>query len=318
MSSTSSASPVSSSAPSQDIHGPATSSNLYLVTFLATLFLLLFVSCAIVLRSYILRRRYQRRLDEAMATGLHLAPRAPGSKRKRFGAKPKLYDTWLADGGGTWDHIKPLAAQPVFVKRKYKDAPPKLSTITAEAQAEQEFDELIANGIGSPSDNAPRSTTALLNQSTVRLRNFLRHPRRSNPATNPDLVGAETEGLTDNELPNNGKSATQMPPAPTGGYKVRVEMLQVAVLIAMPSQSRTNCKNAILDRAGKQIEEEDDDDEGESELPELLLGTTRLHYRQPKSALYANSALTPTALRQDLRTLTALQKEIEPVRPSSP
>ena len=53
-----------------------------------------------------MRRRYQRRLDDAMAGGLLLAPRAPGSKRKRFGTKPKLFDAWLADGGVTWDHIK--------------------------------------------------------------------------------------------------------------------------------------------------------------------------------------------------------------------
>lgn len=122
-----SSSAVSQAPPSQSPDSqrpPSTSSTLYLyvslsfvflylltlssVTFLATLFLLLFVSCAIVLRSYILRRRYQRRLDEAMAAGMLLAPRTQGSKRKRFGAKPRLYDTWLAptDGGGvTWSQL---------------------------------------------------------------------------------------------------------------------------------------------------------------------------------------------------------------------
>lgn len=75
------------------------------VTFLATLFLLLFVSCAIVLRSYILRRRFQRHLDEAMAAGILLAPRSQGSRRRRFGSKPKLFDAWFSEGGDSWEEI---------------------------------------------------------------------------------------------------------------------------------------------------------------------------------------------------------------------
>lgn len=102
-------------------------------------------------------------------------------------------------------------------------------------------------------------------------------------------------------------------------------MLQVAVLIAMPSQSRVIRKNAIFDNADKNaIEEEDDDDEEESKLPELVLGTTRVNYRQPKSGkettLAANSPLTPTALAaspHDLPTLTVLPEEEEPLSPDS-
>lgn len=66
------------------------------MTFLATLFLLLLVSCAIVLRSYILRRRYQRQIENALALGIVLTPRAPGSKRKRFGVRPHMYESWIA------------------------------------------------------------------------------------------------------------------------------------------------------------------------------------------------------------------------------
>ena len=40
-----------------------------------------------------------------MAAGMVLTPRAQGSKRKRFGAKPKIVDTWLAPGGEKWDSI---------------------------------------------------------------------------------------------------------------------------------------------------------------------------------------------------------------------
>ena len=63
------------------------------------------MSCGIVLRSYILRRRYQRRLEEALGTGLLLAPRAQGSKRKRFGTKPKMINTWLTEGGEKWNQM---------------------------------------------------------------------------------------------------------------------------------------------------------------------------------------------------------------------
>ena len=56
-----------------------------------------------VLRSYIIRRRQQRRQD--MNPGLLLAPRAQGSKLKRFGAIPKMLNTWLAEGGDKWNQM---------------------------------------------------------------------------------------------------------------------------------------------------------------------------------------------------------------------
>jgi len=76
------------------------------VTFLATLFLLLFLSCAIILRSFILRRRYQRRLEEAMAAGLVLTPRTPGSRQTRFGVKPKIFDSWFINGDEKWAEVQ--------------------------------------------------------------------------------------------------------------------------------------------------------------------------------------------------------------------
>jgi hypothetical protein len=70
---------------------------LHRVTFLATLFILLLISGAIIMRSYFLRRRYQRRLEEALASGLVLAPHAQGGKRKRFGAKPGLFEVYVRE-----------------------------------------------------------------------------------------------------------------------------------------------------------------------------------------------------------------------------
>lgn len=75
------------------------------ITFLATLFLLLFISCTIVLRSFIIRRRFQRQIDEALAAGIILAPRAQGSRKRRYGHKPKFHTSWVAQGGEKWDEM---------------------------------------------------------------------------------------------------------------------------------------------------------------------------------------------------------------------
>jgi len=76
--------------------GQPKSTSLYLFTFLSTLFLLLVVSTAIVLRSFLLRRRYHMELEEHLGD-IHRQPRdTPGASRKRnFGAKPKLWDMWI-------------------------------------------------------------------------------------------------------------------------------------------------------------------------------------------------------------------------------
>lgn len=52
-----------------------------------------------------MRRRFQRRLDEAMAAGIVLTPRALGSRKRRFGIKPRFYTSWLAQGGEKWDEM---------------------------------------------------------------------------------------------------------------------------------------------------------------------------------------------------------------------
>ncbi|KAF8895399.1 hypothetical protein BD779DRAFT_1499310 [Infundibulicybe gibba] len=104
-------SPSPSVTPAEDkIHsGNPTTSNLYLVTFLATLFLLLFVSCAIVLRSFILRRRYQRYIS-GLVDDVVVTPRTQGSRKRRLGIRPKFHDAWIENGGPTWNDMMPLAA----------------------------------------------------------------------------------------------------------------------------------------------------------------------------------------------------------------
>lgn len=65
-------------------------------TFLSTLFLLLVVSTAIVLRSFLLRRRYRMGVQEQLDDLFRQPGGPPGaSRRKNFGAKPKLWNTWI-------------------------------------------------------------------------------------------------------------------------------------------------------------------------------------------------------------------------------
>lgn len=123
-----------SSTPSDRPDRPGTNNtNLYLVTFVATLFLLLFVSCGIVLRSYILRRRYQRQINFALANGAVITPRAPGSRRKRLGVRPRLYETWIAplysDNYGTLKEIpsSPVVSEKLMIEMEEN---PKSSSMT--------------------------------------------------------------------------------------------------------------------------------------------------------------------------------------------
>ena len=69
-------------------------------TFLATLFLLLAISSAIIMRGIFLRRRFRRRLEEAIAAGVLLSPtddgpggfgRGTGAGRRKL-KRPTLFD----------------------------------------------------------------------------------------------------------------------------------------------------------------------------------------------------------------------------------
>ncbi|KAF9013502.1 hypothetical protein BDQ17DRAFT_608351 [Cyathus striatus] len=218
--------PSSSPTPSQSDAPTSysnTSSNLYLVTFLATLFLLLFVSCAIVLRSFILRRRYQRRLEEALAAGIILTPRSPGSKKKRFGAKPKLFDAYLSDGGEKWEDIMPLAAQPVTSKRRYKDKNNGANQLLTSPPASVPSPSHHSITPPSPAPPVRPPTSRRGTHSRPLWRAFL--PSRNRP------IDEDDDTPVDDIVPTND------PVKPT---HVRIELLQVSVLVAMPSLARSN------------------------------------------------------------------------------
>ncbi|KAH9476641.1 hypothetical protein JR316_0010677 [Psilocybe cubensis] len=127
-----------SSGPSTDSNATnasiATSASLYLYTFLATLVLLLSVSAAIVIRSFVLRRRHRLMVEEAIRNGTWVPPAPPTRPVKvDLSKKPMLWeayidgkgdvvsygahgagsqrinDTWKAEHSKEWDTIKPIA-----------------------------------------------------------------------------------------------------------------------------------------------------------------------------------------------------------------
>ncbi len=65
------------------------------LTFLATLFVLLFVSCAIVLRSFLIRRRYRLHIEQQIAAGILPADALDPRQKRDIGEKPKLWDVYV-------------------------------------------------------------------------------------------------------------------------------------------------------------------------------------------------------------------------------
>jgi len=64
----------------------------------------------------------------------------------------------------------------------------------------------------------------------------------------------------------------------TPNYKIRVEMLQLAIFIAMPSPDKSHRKKQNLEN-----NDPDPDEESHDKLPEVAIGVARVNYRQPKS-----------------------------------
>ncbi|KAJ7794138.1 hypothetical protein B0H14DRAFT_3159195 [Mycena olivaceomarginata] len=136
-SSTSPTSPPSThSASSDQLKDPQ--SNLYIFTFIATLSLLLAVSCAIICRACYRRRRFRRSVRHAMDQGMVLAPPDQGIK---FVSPPKLYDVWLTDKypSPSWAAITPISVQPVPDGELYlnwsNESKTSLSTIRSKSSA---------------------------------------------------------------------------------------------------------------------------------------------------------------------------------------
>ncbi|KAL5519957.1 hypothetical protein ACEPAG_1617 [Sanghuangporus baumii] len=264
-----------------DQSGFGNTSSLYLFTFLATLLLLLAISCAIVIRSLVIRRRFQRRVQEALAEGYVFPPNAgPGATpglggfgaaaRRRFdvGEKPKMWDA----------HIAPPPPPDESKEMKWENMMP----VSVRVQS----DKLTGAG-QQPAPPAARPTfleTASFGLVTGHNINW-RRPRflSSRPARSQS-------GPTSDTSAHGNADASQEPSAhfqtqnanSDADTAVEDAKLQVSVMVAMPSrycprvwrgEGRQGSTRRGFGVASEEGEEEDED------LPEVVLGTTEMPWK---------------------------------------
>jgi len=223
----------------------ANSASLYLYTFLATLVLLLSVSGAIVVRSFILRRRHRRMVEEAIRNGTWIPP-TPAARAARvdLSKKPELWEAYLGGGGSwqlgsfghgsgkefeysrDWESIKPVYAgySEPLTSVPYSGSTPNLTSLaspvfiptpTPTNHSASRGDHEENRRTAEVSSGAPRSLLSrariFLNSSTV--------PAASS-ADNGTNSRSNSANISMTELNSNSPST-----------------IRVAVLIAMPSPS---------------------------------------------------------------------------------
>ncbi|CEL60780.1 hypothetical protein RSOLAG1IB_04019 [Rhizoctonia solani AG-1 IB] len=213
--------------------GGGVNSTLYLFTFLTTLLLLLAVSCGIVIRSFILRRRFHRRVEEAIAAGVLLpgqgdAGMGPGGNvgafRRPIGEKPKMWEVWIdpsagidkqSSPSGEWSGIQPVAATRIYEVSRSIATPPKTEPIQQEAPVQPPL-------------------LGRLGLHSIFRRN--RHQTRAAPSINPTPSSPETALPTLGYGASAPQETTQadITSASSDGNR----SVQVAVFIAMPDSSR--------------------------------------------------------------------------------
>jgi hypothetical protein len=158
-----------------------------------------------------------------------------------------MINTWITEGGDKWNQMMPISAQPVFVKRKIRIA-----------KSDSDTPDQTTNLNVSDDATAPPSR-----RSTLFSR--IRHSLSLNNALEPDDTSNEKH----------------TPKPSTPNYRVRVEMLQLAVLIAMPSPHNSQRKDTISEKLD--MDQDDEEKESDDVLPEMVFGVTRVNYRQPSS-----------------------------------
>lgn len=254
---TSSSTPTpSAQPPGNPSNSIATSASLYLYTFLATLVLLLTVSAAIVVRSFILRRRHRLMVEEAIRNGTWIPPTQPSRPaRVDLSKKPVLWEAYIDDKGGPpgqteqsreWDLIKPFSAayfnkpvdlQPTLTSNSSHSLPTNTPTV-----------DNFGNGSSTPSVRGTRSDDVPANNGTAAVDETPARPSRRrallsralqvlNPTPAPTSplpapVTAGTGGTT------TGVRATEHAMAELHQRSAAPSMMRVAVLIAMPAPAQ--------------------------------------------------------------------------------
>ena len=140
-------------------------------------------------------------------------------------------------------------AQPLLVKRRYKDKP-----VPSSSDPQTPANE-------SPPVDVPNSTTHSHSAMV---------PSASSRAVT--IIGSLFRRTTP---PPPEQPLIAQPEKPL--YRIRTEMLQVGVLVAMPSRP-------LLDNNSTEKQSTQDGYDDEQNLPELVIGVTRMHYRPPKTS----------------------------------
>lgn len=256
------------------------SSSLYLFTFLATLFLLLAISSAIIMRGIFLRRRFRRRLEEAIAAGVVLSNEDGsdgfgGRSRRRKVQRPTLFDLSVlppyfstsSPHDGSWEKLMP------FSGNVHAEKP--------EAKAASATDLDAASP--SPRHRQPRIRAVLDGAAHLLPRNRLTRSRASPPSPNP--VTAPSTGSGD-DVP--AIPLEQLDPVQ------RAAEVRVAVMIAMPNPHRSAYVPPAVDEELHQLspggkgktrgldgEGWGEDGEEEAGVPDVVFGVAMLPVASP-------------------------------------
>ncbi|OSD07233.1 hypothetical protein PYCCODRAFT_1463529 [Trametes coccinea BRFM310] len=257
---------AASTSPAAGEPGPP-SSSLYLFTFLATLFLLLAISSAIIMRGIFLRRRFRRRLEEAIAAGVLLSPTDDGpggsgrSPRRKL-RRPVLYDVSVlppffstsSPQDGRWEETMPVSASVTAEKPGLDPLPKSEST---------------------PSVNATRSGLHLLR--ALEHANLVLPRMRLRRARAPP---ARTEPPASDTPPSPPIPLEQRDPV------LRAAEVQVAVIIAMPNPHRSAYVSPAAGVGagvrlsdggkGKARSTEGWEDAEEEGVPDVILGSAKV------------------------------------------
>ncbi|CAE6400956.1 unnamed protein product [Rhizoctonia solani] len=258
--------------------GGGVNSTLYLFTFLTTLLLLLAVSCGIVIRSFVLRRRFHRRVEEAIAAGVLLPGQGDvgmgpgghiGTFRRPIGEKPKMWEVWInpssasdkyTSASSEWSNVQPLAVTQISEVSLNTVIPPKIEMIQQETPTETPLLERLG-----------------LHSIFRRDRSQTRVAPNINPTPLSPGVPLPTLGYSPS-APHDGAQTNKTSNAPEGNSSV-----QVAVFVAMPDPSRPRyvpgTSSSPVDEngvKGKQRSfESPSTSTDEHEIPEICIGISQ-------------------------------------------
>ncbi|KAH7339740.1 hypothetical protein B0J17DRAFT_656586 [Rhizoctonia solani] len=270
--------------------GGGVNSTLYLFTFLTTLLLLLAVSCGIVIRSFVLRRRFHRRVEEAIAAGVLLPGQGDmgmgpgghiGAFRRPIGEKPKMWEVWINPSSASDKYTLglPLAVTQISEVSLNTSAPPKTEAIQQEVPAEMPLLERLE------------------------LHSIFRRDRsqtRVAPSINPTPLSPDVPLPTLGYSPSashDGAQTDKTNISPEGDSSV-----QVAVFVAMPDPSRPRyvpcTSSSPVDEngvKGKQRSfESPSTSTDEHEIPEICIGISQAQIAHETNNI-PNPDQTPSA-----------------------